>query len=86
MKKQARTEFQAATTAKVTWLVDGIAQAGSTRSFAIYFDTSDHGPKAPSQNTNLFMNGQLIAFTDDSGRISTIEGNGDGTFGTAVSY
>ena len=82
-EKQARTEFQSYTTARVTWLIDGTTPEGATRNFAVYFDTTDHGPKAPSQNTKLRMNGRLIAFTDDSGKIYTIESNGDGTLGTA---
>ena len=80
-EKQAQAAFLSDADARVTWLMDGVAAKGSVRYFSIYFDTVDHGPKAPSVNTRLPKTGKLIAFSDEIGRIFTVENMGDGTFG-----
>lgn len=82
-EKQAQSRFMTDTAAGITWLMDGITSSGSTRYFFIYFDVLENGAKTPPVNTRLPSTGRLIAFSDDTGRISIIESSGDGAFGTS---
>ena len=80
-EKNAKATFTSSTTAKVVWLMDGTTNSGTTRSFFIYFDTLDHGVKQPSLKRSLPMSGNLIVFSNETGKIFVAESYGDGTFG-----
>ncbi len=81
-EKQAQTVFKNDTNAMITWLVDGTTANNTTRYFAVYFDTTDHGQKQPSDHTKFPKTGKGIAFSDETGKIYVLESEGNGAFTT----
>jgi prenyltransferase beta subunit len=83
-EKQASVVFKTDYIATVTWLIDSLIEKDSIGYFYVYFDIAENGSKEVSDNMRIPVTGRLIAFSDDAGKVYTIESNGDGTFGTPV--
>lgn len=79
-EKQARAVFETDALAKVTWLMDGLTATNTQRYFAVYFDTADNGPKAPSVRTQLPVSGRLVAYVDSVRNLYVTEDSGNVAF------
>jgi hypothetical protein len=84
-------EFTSETVAEVAWLVEDQVSAGEQRSYYLYFDTLDNGPKAEGYRVDVDDVGEsFVMYGDDYSYMKLIRVNEDGTFGeaskTSVSY